>query len=152
MRMSKPILDQINLVCSDVSASIAFYRRLGVEIPDARVWSTPTGAHHVSAADESADQAIAFDLDSTAFAQMWNAGWKGRTDLRGRIVVGFRVATRADVDDVFRDMIGAGYRGLQEPHDAFWGARYAIIEDPDGIAVGLMSPVSPDRNSPPPNV
>jgi catechol 2,3-dioxygenase-like lactoylglutathione lyase family enzyme len=152
MRMSRPTLDQINVVCGDVSASIAFYRRLGIEIPDAAVWRTPTGAHHVNTGDQSADQAFDFDLDSMAFAQRWNAGWKGRTDLRGRVVVGFGVATRTDVDDVFRDMIGAGYRGLQEPHDAFWGARYAIIEDPDGIAVGLMSPVSPDKKSPPPDV
>ena len=49
-------------------------------------------------------------------------------------------------------MTNAGYRGLQEPVDAFWGARYAIIEDPDGIAVGVMSPILPDRKSPPPNV
>jgi len=78
--------------------------------------------------------------------------WEGQSDLRGRVVVGFSVATRAAVDAVFRDMTGAGYRGLQEPHDAFWGARYAIIEDPDGIAVGVMSPISPDRKSPPPQV
>jgi catechol 2,3-dioxygenase-like lactoylglutathione lyase family enzyme len=152
MRMSKPTLNQINLVCGDLGASLAFYRRLGVEIPDARVWRTPTGGHHANAVDQSADQAIHFDLDSTAFAQRWNIGWKGRTDLKGRIVVGFRVPTRTDVDDVFRDMIAAGYHGLQEPHDAFWGARYAIIEDPDGIAVGVMSPMSPDRKSPPPNL
>ena len=150
--MSRPTLDQINLVCGDVSASIAFYRRLGVEIPDARVWRTPTGGHHANAVNPSADRAIDFDLDSTAFAQRWNIGWKGRTDLRGRVVIGFRAPTRADVDDVFRDMTGAGYRGLQEPHDAFWGARYAIIEDPDGTAVGLMSPISPDRKSPPPDL
>jgi catechol 2,3-dioxygenase-like lactoylglutathione lyase family enzyme len=150
--MSKPTLNQINLVCGDLSASIAFYRRLGVEIPDSGVWPTPAGGHHVTAIDQSADQAIDFDLDSTAFAQSWNVGWKGRTDLRGRVVVGFRVPTRMDVDDVFRRMIGAGHRGLQEPHDAFWGARYAIIEDPDGIAVGLMSPVSPDKRSQPPNL
>ena len=150
--MSKPILDQINLVCGDLDASIAFYRRLGVEIPDAGVWRTPTGGHHAGAADPSAGQAIDFDLDSTAFAPYWNAGWKDRTDLRGRVVVGFGVPTRADVDDVFRDMTSAGYRGLQEPHDAFWGARYAIIEDPDGVAVGLMSPVSPDKKSEPPSV
>jgi uncharacterized glyoxalase superfamily protein PhnB len=62
------------------------------------------------------------------------------------------VPTRQGVDDVFRDMTGAGYRGLQEPHDAIWGARYAIIEDPDGIAVGVMSPVSPEKRSPPPDV
>jgi catechol 2,3-dioxygenase-like lactoylglutathione lyase family enzyme len=150
--MSKPILDQINLVCGDIDASLAFYRRLGVAIPEARIWRTATGAHHISAADEVADRAVAFDLDSTAFAQRWNAGWNGRTDLRGRIVVGFGVATREDVDDVFGDMIAAGYRGLQEPHDAFWGARYAIIEDPDRIAVGVMSPISPDRKAPPPEV
>jgi catechol 2,3-dioxygenase-like lactoylglutathione lyase family enzyme len=150
--MSKPALDQINLVCGDLDASIAFYRRLGVEIPDARVWRTTTGGHHASAADRSADQAIDFNLDSTAFAQCWNTGWKGRTDLRGCVVVGFGVPTRADVDAVFRDMTSAGYRGLQEPHDAFWGARYAILEDPDGIAVGLMSPVSPDKKSEPPKV
>jgi len=150
--MAKTILDQINLVCGDVEASVAFYRRLGVEIPDARVWRTATGPHHVSAADESADRSIAFDLDSTAFARLWNAGWKGRADLKGRIVVGFGVPKRSDVDDVYREMTGAGYRGLHEPHDAFWGARYAIIEDPDGIAVGVMSPVSPDRKSAPPDV
>ncbi|HWG07110.1 MAG TPA: VOC family protein [Beijerinckiaceae bacterium] len=150
--MSKPILDQINLVCGDLDASIAFYRRLGVEIADARVWRTPTGAHHASAAHRSADRTIAFDLDSAVFAQHWNQGWKGRADLRGRIVIGFGVPTRADVDKLFRDMIGAGYRCLQDPHDAFWGARYAIIEDPDGIAVGLMSPISPDKKVPPPDV
>ena len=150
--MTKPTLDQINLVCGDPDASIAFYRRLGVEIPDAAIWRTSTGAHHISAGDRSGDQAVDFDLDSTAFAQCWNSGWKGQTDLRGRVVVGFSVPTRAAVDDVFRDMIGAGYRGLQEPHDAFWGARYSILEDPDGIAVGVMSPISPDRKLPPPQV
>jgi hypothetical protein len=51
--MSKPALDQINLVCGDIDGSIAFYRRLGVEIPDARVWRTTTGGHHASAADGS---------------------------------------------------------------------------------------------------
>lgn len=152
MLVARPILEQINIVCGDTDASVAFYRRLGLEIPDARIWRTATGAHHVSAADEAADRAIAFDLDSAVFAQRWNGGWKGRTDLRGRVVVGFGVATRADVDEVYRDMTTAGYRGLQEPNDAFWGARYAIIEDPDGIAVGVMSPISPDRKSTPPDV
>jgi catechol 2,3-dioxygenase-like lactoylglutathione lyase family enzyme len=152
MLMSKPIFDQINVICGDVDASIAFYRRLGVKIPDGRVWRTPSGGHHASAAGESVDRAIDFSLDSAAFAQHWNAAWKGRTDLRGRVVIGFGVPTRAAVDEVFRDMTGAGYRGLQEPYDALWGSRYAILEDPDGVAVGLMSPVSPDKRSPPPDL
>jgi catechol 2,3-dioxygenase-like lactoylglutathione lyase family enzyme len=150
--MTRAILDQLNIVCGDPAASIAFYRRLGVDIPEQQVWRTPTGIHHVSAADQSGEPTIHLDLDSTAFAQAWNTGWAQRDDLRGRVVVGFRVPAREAVDDIYRDMTDAGYRGLQPPHDAFWGARYAIIEDPDGVAVGLMSPISPDRKSPPPRV
>jgi len=26
------------------------------------------------------------------------------------------------------------------PYDAFWGSRFAVVTDPDGNAVGLMSP------------
>jgi catechol 2,3-dioxygenase-like lactoylglutathione lyase family enzyme len=150
--MTRVMLDQLNIICGDPQASIAFYRRLGVDIPESGVWRTPTGIHHVSAVDRSGDQTIHLDLDSAAFARIWNTGWANRDDLRGRVVVGFCVPTRADVDDIYRDMTAAGYRGLQQPFDAFWGARYAIIEDPDGLAVGLMSPVEPDRNAEPPRV
>jgi uncharacterized glyoxalase superfamily protein PhnB len=47
-------------------------------------------------------------------------------------------------------LTGAGYKGLQAPFDAFWGARYAVVEDPNGIAVGLMSPSDPNRRYWPP--
>jgi catechol 2,3-dioxygenase-like lactoylglutathione lyase family enzyme len=148
MSGANPILDQLNIVSGDMAASIAFYRQLGVEIPDQAVWRTASGAHHASARDGGID----FDLDSVAFSQIWNAGWRGRNDLKGRIVVGFRVASRAAVDETYADLTGAGYAGLQAPYDAFWGARYAIVEDPDRIAVGLMSPISPEFQSRPPDV
>src|SRR5579871_402091 len=142
--MSKPVFNKVNLVCGDFDASLAFYRRLGVEIPESAVWRTQSGGHHANAFDQLPDQAIELDLDSVVFTEVWNRGWKNRSDLKGRVVVGFSVPERTDVDDVFRDMTVAGYRALQEPKDAFWGARYAIIEDPDGIAVCVMSPKSPD--------
>ena len=148
MATAKPVLDQLNLVSADPAASIAFYRRLGIEIAEAAIWCTATGAHHVNAHSGEVD----FELDSTAFAQVWNQGWRGRGDLKGRVVLGFRVTSREAVDEVYADLTAAGYAGLQPPHDAFWGARYAIVEDPDGIAVGLMSPVSADFRSAPPEV
>ena len=148
----RPTLDQLNIVSGNVDASIAFYRRLGVDIPDTRVWRTSTGAHHVSAIEADSSEAATLDLDSAAFAQKWNTGWSGCADLAGRVVVGFSVATRAEVDRLYGEMTAAGHRGLQPPFDAFWGARYAIVEDPDGIAVGLMSPISADRRAPPPKV
>ncbi len=151
MNKAQAVLDQLNIVSGDPAASLAFYRRLGVAFPEDRVWRTPTGIHHASTADADAS-AIGLDLDSTAFAALWNAGWKGRQDLRGRIVVGFRLTSRDAVDQVHADLIAAGHGSLQAPYDAFWGARYAIVEDPDGIAVGLMSPASDEWRSAPPSV
>jgi len=145
---AKPILGQLNLVSGDPAASIAFYRRLGVEIADGDIWRTASGTHHVNGQSGEVD----FELDSTAFAQVWNQGWRGRGDLKGRVVLGFRVGSREAVDEVYADLTAAGYAGLQPPHDAFWGARYAIVEDPDGIAVGLMSPISSNFRSLPPDV
>jgi uncharacterized glyoxalase superfamily protein PhnB len=54
------------------------------------------------------------------------------------------------VDEIYAGLTGAGYRGHQKPYDAFWGARYAIVEDPDGNAVGLMSPIEAEHKFWPP--
>jgi hypothetical protein len=48
------------------------------------------------------------------------------------------------------EMTAAGYVGRQPPFDAFWGARYAIVADPDGNDVGLMSPIDESRRHWPP--
>jgi len=152
MDRTRPTLNQLNIVSGNVDASIAFYRRLGVDIPDPQIWRTATGAHHVTAIESRAGEAVSLDLDSAAFAQMWNKGWAGRKDLAGRVVVGFGVSSREEVDRLYGEMTASGNRGLQPPFDAFWGARYAIVEDPDGVAVGLMSPISAERRSPPPEV
>ena len=150
MERARPVLNQVNVIGSDLDATLAFYRRLGVDIPEDRVWRTATGAHHITAADGQGESA-GLDLDSATFAQVWNTGWRGSTDLAGRVVVGFGVASRQAVDDIYGDMLSAGYRGLQGPHDAFWGARFAVVADPDGNSVGLMSPVDPAfRTEPPP--
>jgi uncharacterized glyoxalase superfamily protein PhnB len=59
------------------------------------------------------------------------------------------MATREDVDDLYAELTATGYAGQQAPYDAFWGARYAIVEGPSGNAVGLMSPVNQTRRTRP---
>jgi uncharacterized glyoxalase superfamily protein PhnB len=120
--------------------------------PRAEYLATDTGIHHANAVSADASGALHLDLDSVAFARLWNDGWRNRSNLEGRVVVGFGVGARENVDRLHGDMTAAGYRSLQVPYDAFWGARYAVIEDPDGIAVGLMSDISADRKSSPPDV
>jgi len=152
MKNDRPILNQVNIVSRDLAASIDFYRRLSVEIPQESVWQTATGLHHAGARRAKNGGELEFELDSVAFAPVWNAGWVGRDDLSGRVVITFRLPSREAVDDLFKAMTNAGYVGLQTPFDAFWGARYAILQDPDGVAVGLMSPVTNQFRSRPPEI
>jgi catechol 2,3-dioxygenase-like lactoylglutathione lyase family enzyme len=147
-----PVFNQLNIVSGDLAASLKFYRQLGVEIPENAIWKTPSGNHHITAQRLSEGEAADLDIDSAAFARVWNSGWKDRRDLAGRVVIGFGVSSREGVDALYAEMMAAGYRGLQSPYDALWGARYAVIEDPDGIAVGIMSPVSAEHRSPPPAI
>ncbi|HEY1315587.1 MAG TPA: VOC family protein [Gaiella sp.] len=50
------------------------------------------------------------------------------------------VPDRETVDRLHADLTGAGHPSRQQPVDAFFGPRYAIVEDPDGNLVGLKSP------------
>ena len=137
----RAVFDQINLVVGDMTAMAAFYERLGVDIATA---PSPWDEHHRSA---NMVGGIDFDLDSTIFATRWNRGWPaGRTGP----VLGFKLASRQAVDVTYADLTSAGYAGQQPPYDAFWGARYAVVVDPDGNSVGLMSPSDPSRRAPQP--
>ena len=82
---------------------------------------------------------------------MWDSGWR-LPESGGTAILGFGLASRDEVDSLYEELVAAGHRGQQPPYDAFWGARYAIVEDPDGNAVGLMSPIDPERRSTPPDV
>jgi catechol 2,3-dioxygenase-like lactoylglutathione lyase family enzyme len=147
MPRAVPVLKGLNLVVRDMNATLAFYRRLGLEIPDSGVWRTETGAHHVEVAMPNG---LDLDFDSAELARSYNAGWQ--PDGGSRSVIGFSLPTREAVDARYTELTSAGYTGLQPPYDAFWGARYAIIQDPDGNHVGLMSPLDPSRRSDPPSV
>ena len=133
-------LDQVNLVVCDVEASRAFYARLGLDFGDERdpVWAP----HHVSAPHGDATP-VDVDLDSTTFATKWNEGWPGGPGA----VLGFKVDTRGEVDDLVAALAAEGVPVQQQPYDAFWGARYAVVSDPDGNGVGIMSPVDPGLRS-----
>jgi uncharacterized glyoxalase superfamily protein PhnB len=140
-------IEQLNLVVADVDASVAFYRLVGLDLPDEAVWRTATGAHHVHGA---AGAGVQLELDSEPLGQAY--GGVGDGGPGSRVVVGVALPSREAVDERFAELTAAGHRGRRPPFDAFWGARYAVVDDPDGNGVGLMSPIDPDRRSAPPEV
>ncbi|MEV0714720.1 VOC family protein [Asanoa sp. NPDC050611] len=125
--MGAPVPTQVNLVVHDIAASLAFYRLLG--------WTgEPTGPH----VEFAFPGGFTIELDEVASVERWNSG--SPPPQPGSGVVGTRVASRAEVDALWQKIIDAGYESRQAPFDAFWGSRYAIVADPDGHQIGLMSP------------
>jgi uncharacterized glyoxalase superfamily protein PhnB len=139
MSSSGATFSQLNLVVSDMDAAVDFWQRLGLEITVG-----PDGRH----ASATLAEGIVIEWDTADFAARWDSGSRGPAG--SSTVIGFAVPTRQDVDDLYADLVVAGYQGHQLPYDTFWGARYAIVDDPDGNAAGIMSPVEPDRRFWPP--
>jgi catechol 2,3-dioxygenase-like lactoylglutathione lyase family enzyme len=106
-----PIFNQVNIVVSDMEATVSFYRRLGLSVPDTE---ESFQAHHRTA---ELSGGIDLDFDSIEFARHWDTGLT-----TGAAVIGFRVESRERVDTIYADLTAGGYRGQQEPYDAFWGA------------------------------
>jgi catechol 2,3-dioxygenase-like lactoylglutathione lyase family enzyme len=134
---------QLNLVVEDMDAAVAFYQGLGMKVRfDGGEWPPGSGARHVAL--DNGEGAI-FELDNLAMARIWHGGWRS-PDAEGRpVVLGFALPSREAVDEGYRKLTAAGYTGRQEPYDAFFGARYAVVRDPAGNDVGLMSPIDQHR-------
>jgi len=144
----QPDLCQVDLIARDMEATLAFYRALGLDIPESALWRTPSGIHHV---DLKTPGGLTLHFDSHALAKAYNSGWRDAPG-HARNVLTFHVEARDDVDRIHAKLTALGHKASQPPYDAFWGARYAILEDPDGNHVGVMSPSDPARRGPPPNL
>ena len=139
----------ITIVVKDMDVSAAFYRSVGIDIPESEIWRTESGGQHVSI--ELAN-GLHFDLDSQALTEHFDAGWSPRTSPGGGVILNIEMPSRDAVDEMFDTLVADGAPPSQAPFDAFWGARYAVVVDPDGNHVGLMSPVDKSFGSRPPDV
>ena len=124
----------IGIVTSNMAASLAFYRALGVEID-----ADQDGAPHVDA--QLADgTALAWDTVDTI--RTFDSNYAPPTGGH-RIALAFRKDSPAEVDAAFQAMVDAGFRGHVAPWDAVWGQRYATLLDPDGNSVDLFAAREP---------
>jgi catechol 2,3-dioxygenase-like lactoylglutathione lyase family enzyme len=135
-----PRFNQVNIVARDWEAALAFYRLLGLDLGSGSEWPAGSGSLH-AAASTSVD-ATTVEFDNPLMVRIY-AGERAADSVSA--VLGFAFASAEVVDAAFKRVASAGHRVLREPYDAFWGARYAIVQDPDGNAVGLMGPIDRAR-------
>jgi len=134
------MLNHVDVISEDVEAAVTFYRRLGIAIPEESVWRHKGRAHHVGI---TLPNGVELSLSSAELTKAYASGWES-----GNILI-TSVPSRDAVDELFADLAGAGHPVLQQPFDAFWGARYAIVRDPAGNNVGIMSPSDGEHGSVP---
>jgi len=119
------------MVVADMARTLAFYRRLGLDIPA----SADTEPH----VDVTVAPGVRLMFDTVDTIGSFDTSWVPPTG-SPRMAIAFACDSPADVDKVYADMTGAGYTGHLAPFDAFWGMRYAVLHDPDGNSVDLYAP------------
>ena len=121
-------LNAIGIVASDPEASIRFYRLLGVDMPD-----TPGEGHF----EATLHNGLRLMFDSEDVVKSFLPDWGRRNG--NQLSLAFECSSPADVDALYARIVDAGFHGEKEPWDAFWGQRYALLADPDGVEVNLFA-------------
>jgi uncharacterized glyoxalase superfamily protein PhnB len=125
-----PSLNAIGLTVADMAATLAFYRKLGLDIP-----AEADSAPHADVTLSSGLRLMWDTRDTiTSFDPEWRPASGGP-----QVGLAFECANPAEVDAVYTEMTKAGYHGHLEPWDAFWGQRYGSLRDPDGNGVDLYA-------------
>ena len=125
-----PNLNAIGIAVSDMAASIRFYRLLGLDVPE-----TPDEGH----VDAFLPNGVRFMLDSEDVMRSFREDWTRQTG--NQVGIALECGSPAEVDETYARVTEAGFHGDKEPWDAFWGQRYAMLLDPDGVEVSLYAPL-----------
>lgn len=131
--MSRPQIDAIGVAVSDMALAIAFYTRLGLEFPP----EAETQPH----AEAMLGSSIRLMLDTEAMLRQIDPDWSATPG--GRLGLAVRLPDPAALDLLYTELADDGL-GVKEPWDAFWGQRYAVIRDPDGLHIDLYAQLPED--------
>jgi len=122
-------LSAIGIVVSDMSKALAFYRLLGLEIPEPEA-----GEDHV---EVELPNGVRLMWDTEALIKSFDPEWTRPTG--SRIGLAFECASAAEVNALHAHAVASGYWSHKDPWDAFWGQRYVQLCDPDGTVVDLFA-------------
>jgi catechol 2,3-dioxygenase-like lactoylglutathione lyase family enzyme len=124
-----PTFNGIGHAAADMAATLAFYRKLGLDIP--------AGADQEPHAEALLPGGVRLMWDTYDTLKSFEPDWTPPKEPGGSLA--FLCADAAEVAAVYADMVKAGYDGHHEPWNAEWGQRYAVLRDPDGNGVDLFA-------------
>jgi catechol 2,3-dioxygenase-like lactoylglutathione lyase family enzyme len=126
----QPKLDLIGMIVRDMPKALAFYRQLG--------WDIPAELDKEGHAEYVLPNGLRIAWDTHDVIRSFEPDWQPPSGSH-RIGMAFLCESPAAVDAQFARLTGMGYHAHKAPFDAFWGQRYAQVEDPDGNVVDLFA-------------
>jgi catechol 2,3-dioxygenase-like lactoylglutathione lyase family enzyme len=120
----------MGIVVADMARSLAFYRRLGLEIP--------AEADAEDHAEAPGPGGLRLMWDTEESVRSFNPSWSPPSG-SPRMGLAFLCETADAVDEVYAALVSGGADGIRDPWDAPWGQRYATVGDPDGNGVDIFA-------------
>lgn len=124
-----PTFDAIGVIATDLPATLAFYRLLGLEVPE--------GAESEPHVEIPLSDGLRLMVDPVSTIERFST-YEPATGGRN-VALAFRCDSPAEVDATFERVTTGGHGVKEAPFDAFWGQRYATVLDPDGNPVDLYA-------------
>jgi catechol 2,3-dioxygenase-like lactoylglutathione lyase family enzyme len=128
-------LHSVGFHVTDLDATTAFYRLLGLAVPSAD--GAPVAAATVPG---PVGTDLTLTWGTSAVLQDLDPGRVADPTLRVQVEIGYD--DPAAVDDAWRTATAAGHPGIREPFDTPWGVRFAVLTDPDGNRVACTAPLA----------
>ena len=124
-------LNAVGVASRDLEKTLSFYRLLGFDLSAA-----PDGGHVETEVTGSSAKLM---IDSVEVVKEII----GEDPVPGNhSMFAIEYDTPAEVDAVAQAVADAGFTVVKEPWDAFWGQRYAVVQDPDGYKADLYAALS----------
>jgi catechol 2,3-dioxygenase-like lactoylglutathione lyase family enzyme len=135
-------LYMLGLIVQDMPTALAFYRRLGLAIPD--------GSETQSHVEIKMGNGITFFLDSKP--RRWDPQFDVLSDAQPRttedrypVVLEFYLKEQAALEAKYTELTGYGYHGFRAPYATSFGMYFAMVKDPDGNTVLLSADAAPNE-------
>lgn len=119
----------IDIVVADMPRALAFYRALGLAVPD--------GAEQAPQVQIDTPGGATLGLLTEAMMREAYPDWV--EPVGQRVTFACRCDGPEEVDAVYAAVTAQGFAGRQAPWDSPWGQRYAMLADPDGNRVDLFA-------------
>ena len=120
----------IATVVDDMARTLAFYRAVGIAIPEGADTDDYVVVH--------LHDGIRMSWNTVAVERSFNPDWAAPSEA-GRMGLSFRLATPARVDETHDQLVAMGFEAPLPPFDAPWGNRHCRMHDPDGNAIDLFA-------------